>query len=87
MIADFSDIQPSVETHNFDFTKNQFDFLERLPGETFPTVIAVRIVPINTFSSKLAMYVYKPVGSNSRESNQQRAERWAANLLERADAH
>lgn len=84
LIADFSDIQSTLETHNFDFAKNQFDFLERLPGETFPTVIAVRIVPINAFSSKLTLYAYKPVGSNSRESNQQRAERWIANLQERA---
>ena len=86
LIADFSDNQPTIETYNFDFAKNQFDFLERLPGETFPTVIAVQAVPINAFSSKLALYAYKPVGTNSRESNQQRAERWIVNLRERASA-
>jgi len=86
LIADFSDNQPTIETHNFNFAKNQFDFLERLPGETFPTVIAVRIEPINAFSSNLMLFAYKPVGSNSRESNQQRAERWMANLQDRATA-
>jgi len=86
LIADFSDTLTTTETHNFDFIKNQFDFLERLPGETFPTVIALRVLPINAFSSKLAVYAYKPVGTNSRESNLQRVERWMANLQERAAA-
>ena len=85
LVADHSDVTPTVDTHNFDFRKNQFDFLERLPGETFPTVITVRVLPVNAFSSKMAIYSHKPVGSNSRETNQERTERWVSLLQERAD--
>jgi len=84
IVADHSDDAPLVETYNFDFRKNQFDFLERLPGETFPTVISVRISPVNAFSSKMALYVYKPVGSNSRETMEEKAERWISLLQQRA---
>ncbi|MBL4790402.1 MAG: hypothetical protein JKY60_15635 [Kordiimonadaceae bacterium] len=82
VIADYSDYNPSVTLHNFDFGKNQFDFLERSPGETFPTVIAVRILNVagTPYSSALAIFVSKPVGSRLKEKHAARADRWLAQL-------
>jgi len=85
VVADYSDSMPTVRVHNFDFRKSQYDFLERLPGETFPAVVSVRILPVTAYSSKLAFYSYKPVGSASAESHQERAERWLSQLHNLAD--
>ena len=80
IVADYTDGLPTVETFSFDFKKNQFDFLERLPGETFPTVVTLRILRDTSFSSKLALYSVKPVGSSSVEQHAERAERWLTEL-------
>lgn len=75
-IVDFADGMPTIRTHKFDIRTSQFDFLERLPGETMPTVISVRILPDTAYTSKLAIYSYKPIGELGRESHAERVERW-----------
>jgi len=85
IVADYSDEMPTVETRNFDFKNNQFEFLERMPGETYPTVIVVRIQAGGSYSSKLVIYSFKPVGSSTHEDHQDRIERWLEQLRKRAD--
>ncbi|PCI62580.1 MAG: hypothetical protein COB37_06715 [Kordiimonadales bacterium] len=82
VIADYSDHNPSVELHNFDFGKNQFEFLERSPGETFPTVVSIRVLQDANLpnSSAVAVFIKKPVGSRIKEKHAARADRWLAQL-------
>jgi len=80
ILADYTDAMPTVRTHNFDFRKSQFDFVERLPGETYPTVISVQVLPVTALSSKLVFYSYKPIGKSTAEDHHERAERWLGAL-------
>lgn len=75
-IVDFADSMPTIRTHRFDIRNSQFDFLERLPGEHIPTVVSVRILPDTAYTSKLAIYSYKPVGKVGKEGHAERTERW-----------
>jgi len=85
LVADYADSLPTVTVHSFDFRLSQFDFIERMPGKTFPTVISVRIIRDTDYSSKLAFYSYKPVGSSTANDHQQNAARWITDLHARAD--
>lgn len=76
IVADYADLMPTVRTHSFDFRRSQFDFLERLPGETYPTVVVVRILPDGRLNSKLVYYSYKPIGNSTADEHQERAQRW-----------
>lgn len=82
-IVDFTDDMPTIRTHRFDIRNNQFDFLERLPGEHMPTVISVRIIPDTAYTSKIAIYVTKPIGNIGREPHSARAERWVRLITSR----
>lgn len=84
-IADYADNMPTIRLHNYDFRKNQFDYLERLPGDTYPAVISIRVLDGDRYSSKLAIFSNKPVGNNVSEENAERVARWLAELHRRTD--
>jgi len=75
-IVDFAEAMPTIRTHRFDIPNSQFDFLERLPGEHMPTVVSIRILEDSAYTSKIAIYCFKPVGTINRESHQERVDRW-----------
>jgi len=80
ILADYADTSPAVSIHDFDFRNNQYDFVERLPGQTFPNVISVRVIANTDYTSRLAYYSYRPVGSSDAEDHRQNAARWIAEL-------
>lgn len=80
IVADFTDADPTIKTQNFDFRISQFEFLERIPGQTFPSVISVRIVPETDYSSRLVFYSFKPVGKSADGEHRDRAARWLSSL-------
>lgn len=85
-LVDFSDGMPTIRTHRFDIRNNQFDFLERFPGDPMPTVVSVRIIPDTAYNSKIALYIFKPIGDIGKESHPERADRWIrqiSNILSR----
>jgi len=84
LVADFTDADPSIKTQNFDFRISQFEFLERMPGQPFPSVISIRIVPDTAYSSQLIFYSYKPVGDSVDGEHRSRATRWLSALHEMA---
>lgn len=84
LFADFADANPTVRTFRFNLPASQFDFTERLPGRTFPAVVTVKIVPVDTYSSTLAVYSRQPVGDSSKEDHTDRVNRWLAVILEAA---
>lgn len=75
-VVDFTDGMPTIRTHDFDIRNNQFEFLERLPGDSLPTVISMRIISDTAYNSKIALYIFKPIGSIGREAHAERADRW-----------
>ncbi len=85
IVADYAEDLPAVTTRSFNFQNGQFDFLERRPGEAYPAVISVRIFRETDFSSKLALYSYKPIGSSSASNLRDRAENMIARLHRIAD--
>jgi hypothetical protein len=80
LVADFTDADANIRTKNFDFRKSQFEFLERLPGQPFPSVISVRIVAVDTYTSELVLYSFKPVGKSMDGEHTERAARWISSL-------
>lgn len=76
LFIDFSDSNPVVKTFRFDLTTNQFDFTERLPGETFPAVVTVKIMPVDAYTSTAAIYSWQPVGDSARQDHADRVARW-----------
>lgn len=76
LFVDFSDSNPTVKTFRFDLAGNQFDFTERLPGETFPAVITVKIVALDTYTSTAAIYSRQPIGDSTRSDHAERVARW-----------
>ncbi|TNE62266.1 MAG: hypothetical protein EP335_13285 [Alphaproteobacteria bacterium] len=76
VVADYADHMPTVNTFRFDLITNQFDFTERLPGESYPSVVSVRITETTPLSSALAIYSYQPVGKSTSADHQERVERW-----------
>ncbi len=75
-IVDYADNMPTVRTFRFDPVLNQFDFTERLPGETLPAVITVRILDIDPYASELVIYSRTPLGDSSHEDHEERVARW-----------
>ncbi|WP_417451870.1 hypothetical protein [Kordiimonas sp.] len=75
-IVDFADNMPTVRTFRFDPANNQFDFTERLPGESLPSVITVQIRDIDGYSSALMVYSRTPVGDSAAEEHEERVTRW-----------
>jgi len=75
-LIDFADNMPTVNTFRFDPVANQFDFTERLPGESLPSVITVRIIDVDGYSSKVAVYSRTPVGDSNAASHEERVTRW-----------
>ncbi|WP_262691953.1 hypothetical protein [Kordiimonas aestuarii] len=75
-IVDFADNMPTVSTFRFDPMNNQFDFTERLPGESLPSVITVRITDVDGYTSTLAIYSRTPVGNSSAADHEKRVTRW-----------
>ncbi|MFC3052436.1 hypothetical protein [Kordiimonas pumila] len=79
-VVDYADSMPTIKTHSFNIQSNQFDFLERLPGEHFPSVVSVRILEDTPYTSQIAIYSYKPVGDGSDNDHRDLVERWINNL-------
>lgn len=75
-IADYADNMPTIRTFRFDPVSSQFDFTERLPGESLPAVITVKVLPDSNYSSRLVIYSRKPLGENRDGEHQERVERW-----------
>ena len=75
-IVDFADNMPMIRTFRFDPVQNQFDFTERLPGETLPSVVTVRILETNPYSSELVIYSRTPLGQSNHEDHEERVARW-----------
>ncbi len=84
LIADYADSYKAIKTRSFDFRINQFEFTEKLPGQTFPTVISVKIVQETPYTSKLIIYAYKPVGSSAKNAQKETVERWISLLQTKA---
>lgn len=82
-IADFSDNMPTIKLFRFDPAANQFDFTERLPGESLPAVLTVRVLPGDNYSSALAIYSRKPVGESEEGEHEKRVSRWVRLLNSR----
>ena len=76
LFVDFSDNNPTVNTFRFNLPANQFDFTERLPGEAFPAVVTVKIIPINSYTSTAAIYSRQPVGDSDQQDHADRVSRW-----------
>ncbi|RMB02665.1 hypothetical protein [Eilatimonas milleporae] len=80
-VADFTDNMPTINTLRFDLARNQFDFTERLPGQSFPAAITVRILEGGRIASglprsRLVIYSRQPVGQSSKQDHRDRVERW-----------
>jgi len=76
MFVSYADDNPTVDTFRFDLPASQFDFTERLPGQTFPAVITVKIIRVDAYSSTAAIYSRQPVGSSSKSDHVERVSRW-----------
>lgn len=86
ILADMGDQMPGVQIRNFDLAINQFDYTERLPGETFPTVISIRLEDMELGLTLVTIYSYKPVGDSDDLDHKARVERWVEELKERTNA-
>ncbi|SDD82251.1 MULTISPECIES: hypothetical protein [Kordiimonas] len=82
-LADYVDNMPTIRTYSFDPVNNQFDFLERLPGESIPAVLTVRILDIDGYSSSLVIYSRKPIGDSKPGEHEKRVTRWLTILTSR----
>ena len=81
LFVDFADSNPTISTFRFNLVTNQFDFTERLPGQTFPAVITVKIIPVDAYTATAAIYSRQPVGSSDKEDHTDRVSRWLRVLL------
>ena len=81
VFADFADSNPTISTFRFDLVSNQFDFTERLPGQTFPAVVTVKIIRVDAYNATAAIYSRQPVGSSVKEDHIDRVDRWLRVLL------
>jgi len=84
MFVAYADDNPTVDTFRFDLMANQFDFTERLPGQTFPAVMTVKIVRVDAYSSTAAIYSRQPVGSSSKSDHAERVSRWLQVIMNAA---
>ncbi|WP_417459854.1 hypothetical protein [Kordiimonas sp.] len=75
-LADYTDNMPTVRTFRFDPMANQFDFTERLPGESLPSVVTVRIIDKGNYASEMVIYSRTPVGDSNAEDHEERVTRW-----------
>ncbi|WP_417464382.1 hypothetical protein [Kordiimonas sp.] len=75
-IADYTDNMPTVRTFRFDPMANQFDFTERLPGESLPSVVTVRIIDKGNYASELVIFSRTPVGDSKAQHHEERVTRW-----------
>lgn len=75
-LVDFADAQPMVDVFRFDLPSNQFDFTERLPGQTFPAVVTVKIIGLDPYSSTALFYSRQPVGDSEKSDHVDRVTRW-----------
>lgn len=75
-MVDFADAQPMVDIFRFDLPTNQFDFTERLPGQTFPAVVTVKIIGTDPYSSTALLYSRQPVGDSEKSDHADRVARW-----------
>ncbi|WP_262694216.1 hypothetical protein [Kordiimonas aquimaris] len=76
LFADFSDSNPTIKTFRFNLPASQFDFTERLPGETFPAVVTVKIISLDAYTSTAAIYSRQPIGDSNRSDHVERVSRW-----------
>lgn len=82
-VADYADSMPTIRTYRFDPISGQFDFTERLPGQSLPAVITVKVLPDSNYSSRLVIYSRKPLGDNQDGEHQERVERWLRIISDR----
>ncbi|MCJ9428455.1 hypothetical protein [Kordiimonas marina] len=85
LVADFADQMPTVKTIKVDLANSQFDFTERLPGQSYPSVVSVRVVKTGQLSSAMAIYSYQPVGKSTSKDHEERVERWIHQLRSRLE--
>lgn len=81
LFVDFADSNPTISTFRFDLVANQFDFTERLPGQTFPAVVTVKLVRVDAYNSTAAIYSRQPVGRSQKSDHSDRVNRWLRVLL------
>lgn len=81
IFVDFADSNPTIQTFRFDLVENQFDFTERLPGNTFPAVITVKIQSVDAYNSTMSLYSRQPVGRSANSDHSDRVGRWLQVLL------
>ncbi len=81
LFVGFADSNPTISTFRFDLVNNQFDFTERLPGQTFPAVITVKIMPVDAYNATAAIYSRQPIGDSAKEDHSERVNRWLRVLL------
>lgn len=74
--ADLADSNPTIKTFRFNLPANQFDFTERLPGQTFPAVITVKVIEMDAYTSTVALYSRQPVGDSKKQDHADRVARW-----------
>jgi len=89
-LVSFTDNTPTIRTLRMDIIHNQFDFTERLPGESFPSVIAVRILGTpagdKAETASLALYSYSPMGSVTSPDHKARLQRWVRMIKARLNS-
>ncbi len=81
LLADFADSNPTIETFRFNLPDNQFDFTERLPGQTFPAVVTIKVIEVDAYNSTIAVYSRQPVGRSAKPDHGDRVTRWLRVLL------
>lgn len=82
-LADYTDNMPTVRTFRFDPMTNQFDFTERLPGESLPSVMTIRIIDKGNYASEMVMFSRKPVGESEAADHEERVTRWVRMITSR----
>lgn len=86
LFADFADGNPTIDTFRFDLAESQFDFTERLPGQTFPAVVTVKVMRVDAYNSTAAFYSRQPVGKSQKADHTDRVNRWLRVLLDATGA-
>lgn len=81
LLVDFADSNPTIETFRFNLPDNQFDFTERLPGQTFPAVVTIKVIAVDAYNSTIAVFSRQPVGRSAKSDHGDRVTRWLRVLL------
>lgn len=72
----FVDNRPNITLKNIDMSLQQFDFIEQVPGASFPDIITVRIIENIDGTVSLAIYSRSVIGDGIADFNKRRVENW-----------